>query len=81
MVEVGYHEKREVTVTTSCQRALTAYPCDFRSPKTMLLNEAGAASGPWWAFHRFLGEVWVNERGQRLLRPLTLVVHDCGGRI
>jgi hypothetical protein len=38
--EVGYHEKREVTVTAPCQWALTAYPCDFRSPETIAAERA-----------------------------------------
>ena len=27
--------------------------------------------GAWIATRQFLGEVWVNERGQRISRPLT----------
>jgi hypothetical protein len=39
-LEVGYHEKREVTLTAPCQWALTAYPCDFRSPDAIAAERA-----------------------------------------
>ena len=38
--EVGYHEKREVTLTAPCQWALTAYPCDFRSQEAIAAERA-----------------------------------------
>jgi hypothetical protein len=38
--QVGYHEKREVTLTAPCQWALTPYPCDFRSPETIAAERA-----------------------------------------
>src|SRR5215831_7604756 len=31
--------------------------------------------------NQFLREVWVNERGLRLLRPRTPRRHGCGGRL
>ncbi len=39
-LEVGYHEKREVTLTALCQRALTAYPCQLRSAETIAAERA-----------------------------------------
>ena len=38
--DVGYHEKREVTLTAPCQWALTAYPCDFRSQDAIAAERA-----------------------------------------
>jgi hypothetical protein len=38
--DVGYHEKGEVTLTAPCQwAALTADPCDFRSPAVYTFDE------------------------------------------
>src|SRR6266850_3196081 len=57
-------------------------PCVGRSKQTPRVNgtnQGGAGQkspdwrqiGEWIATRQFLGDVWVNERGSRLLRPLT----------
>jgi hypothetical protein len=38
--EVGYHEKRDITLTAPCQWALTAYPCELRSAETIAAERA-----------------------------------------
>jgi hypothetical protein len=35
-VELGYHDKQQLTVAVPCQWVVAPYPCDFRAPATIM---------------------------------------------